>query len=123
SGGAPPRPPSLACFSAGLFPSPEVAPPAPPRTPPGPLDGLADHGRCQVVGPLSRQHTAVAPDGRAHATQDDRATHALRLAHEVELNALRKRSERLAAPQQLGDGLPPLLAVVAREVVHVHAAQ
>src|SRR5436190_5496623 len=44
-----------------------------------------------------------------------------RLADEAELNALRKRSERLAAPQKLGNGLPPLLAVVAREVVHVHA--
>src|SRR5437588_10880316 len=43
-----------------------------------------------------------------------------RLAHEVELNALGKGTELLAAPQQLGYGLPALLAVIARVFVHVH---
>src|SRR5437588_13031713 len=43
-----------------------------------------------------------------------------RLAHEVELNALGKGAELLAAPQQLGYGLPTFLAVIARVFVHVH---
>src|SRR5689334_5145022 len=43
-----------------------------------------------------------------------------RLAHKVELNARGEGAELLAAPQQLRDGLPALLAVVARVLVHVH---
>src|SRR5437016_2220649 len=45
----------------------------------------------------------------------------VRLAHELELNGRRKRLQLFTAPQELGDRLAPLLAVVAREVVHVHA--
>src|SRR5580765_5291082 len=44
-----------------------------------------------------------------------------RLAHEVELDAGRESAQLLAAAQELRDGLPALFAVVAREVVHVHA--
>src|SRR3954451_23907489 len=44
-----------------------------------------------------------------------------RLAHEVELNARGESAELVATSQQLGHRRASLLAVVAREVVHVHA--
>src|SRR3954470_23575104 len=43
-----------------------------------------------------------------------------RLAHEVELDAGGEGTQLLAAAEELLHRLPTLLAVIAREVVHVH---
>ena len=43
------------------------------------------------------------------------------LGNELELNGRRKGAQLLTAPEQLGHRLAAFLAVVAREVVHVHA--
>jgi hypothetical protein len=86
-----------------------------------PRDRLADHERRQVVGPLARERAAVPPDGRADCREDDRAAHAANASPRTRRERGARRSERLGALQQLAHGLPALVAVVARQLVDVHA--
>ena len=53
--------------------------------------GLLDHDRREIVGPLACEHAPVAPDGRAHRGENDRAAH-----------AAAGRGRRTSSPPQFG---------------------
>ena len=89
---------------------------------PGTVDGLADDEGREVVGPNAGQRAAVAPDRRADGGEDDRSGHQRLDASRRSSNpdGRRERADRLAAAQELRDGLATLLPVVLRELVDIH---
>src|SRR5207247_9037902 len=65
----------------------------------------------RILGSTMRQPTDVRPVG---------ALVSLRLADELDPNGLLVGAELLRSAEQLAHRLPPLLAVLARKLVHVH---
>src|SRR5215217_1839773 len=91
----------------------------------GALDGFLDDQSGEVVRTNVRKRTSVAPDGRSDRGEDDRLSHEASLpaglAHKIDADGLFERTDLLAAPEELADGLAALIAVVLREAIHVHA--
>ena len=88
----------------------------------GALDCLLDHRRREIVRPHAGKDAALTPDGRSDRRRRLTALDmAVSLGDELDAHGLVESADLLAAPQELANSAPPLVAVVLGQLVHVHA--